>query len=102
MDPTRPVATSLDHTPVTVGTSSAQLVAANTSRKACLIQNLSDPDGDNAVINIRLDGGAASTTTGIRIVAGQMFNLREVGVVTLSAITAISDTANTPVLVVEG
>lgn len=98
MDPTRPVATTLAHTAGTVGTSSDTLVAANTSRRALTIQNVHE----TAIVYIRLDGGTVTALTGNKIAPGQMFNMRELGVVTHSAITAISDTADTPVVVVEG
>lgn len=98
MDPTRARGLAVTHTAGTVGTSSAELVAANATRQVCVIQNLHD----TAKIYVRLDGGTASATTGIQIGPGNLLNVRALGVITTVAINAISDTAATPVTIVEG
>ena len=51
-------------TQVTVGATSTLLLAANTLRKAVILQNISDAD-----IDYSLDGTAATTSDGLRLYA---------------------------------
>lgn len=80
----------------TVGTSSGQLLAARASRRYLLVQN----NSDTATIFVRLDGTAATNTTGVKLAPGASLELA--AWCPTGAITAISDTAGTPVVVVEG
>ena len=93
-----PRGAAVTHTAVSLGTSSASLASANAARQILAIQN----NHASAVIHVRLDGGVASATTGIQIGAGQLLNVRDLGAITKGAVTGISDTAATPVVVVEG
>lgn len=87
---------ALTNTAGSVGLASAQLVAANASRDYLLIQNTHA----TANIYVRVDGGAASNTTGVKIGPGGSYELAST--VPIGAIMAISDTAATPVVIVEG
>jgi hypothetical protein len=88
---------AMTNTAATVTNASAQLVAANASRNYLLIQN-NNTSGD---IYVRLDGGAATTATGVKIPAGGSYEL--IGYVPTGAITAIGSIAsNANVVVVEG
>lgn len=80
----------------TVGTTSGQLLAARASRRYLLVQN----NSDTATIFVRLDGTAATNTTGVKLAPGASLELA--AWCPTGAITAISDTAGTPVVVVEG
>lgn len=80
----------------TVGTASGQLLAARASRRFLLLQN----NSDTATIFVRLDGAAANNTTGVKLAPGASLELA--AWCPTGAITAISDTAGTPVVVVEG
>lgn len=80
----------------TVGTASGQLLAARASRRFLLVQN----NSDTATIFVRLDGTAATNTTGVKLAPGASLELA--AWCPTGAITAISDTAGTPVVVVEG
>ena len=55
----------------TVTTTSAQLLAANTSRRYLLIQN-NDTSGD---IYVALDGAASTTARGVKVAAGGSYEL---------------------------
>lgn len=80
-----------------VTNSSNQLLAANANRRYLLIQN-NDPVG---IIYVRLDGGVASSSTGVTIQPGGSYELQ--GYVTSGAITAIgSIPSQSNVVVVEG
>lgn len=81
----------------TVTSTSAQLKAANTARRYLLIQN-NDATG---IVYVRLDGGTASATNGIKIPAGGSYEITNY--VPNGAITAIGSIAsNANVVVVEG
>jgi hypothetical protein len=73
------------------------VLAANANRRYLLIQN-NDTAG---IIYVRLDGGAATAATGIKIAAGGSYECA--GYVPTGAITAIGDIAsNANVVAVEG
>lgn len=81
----------------TVTNASAELLAANAARRYLLIQN-NDAAGD---IYVRLDGGTATTGTGVKIAAGGSYELQ--GYVPTGQINAIGSIAsNANVVVVEG
>lgn len=81
----------------TVTNASTTAKAANAARRYLLIQN-NDATGD---IYVRLDGGTATTTTGVKIPAGGSYEVT--GYVPTGAITAIGSIAsNANVLIVEG
>lgn len=81
----------------TVTNASAQLLAANGSRRYVLIQN-NDASGD---IYVTLDGSAATTAKGVKIAAGGSMELQ--GYVPNGAINAIGSIAsNANIVVVEG
>ena len=85
------------NTQVTVTSGSTQIDAASTARRYLMIQN-NDVLGD---IYVRLDGVAATLTTGIKIPAGGYYEV--FGFVPNGAITAIGSIAsNANVLIVEG
>lgn len=80
----------------TVTSASATIDAASPSRRYLLIQN-NDASGD---IFVRLDGGVATTLTGVKIPAGGSYELT--GFVPTGAITAIGSIAsNANVVIVE-
>lgn len=79
-----------------VGTASGQLLAAKANRRYLLVQN----NSDTATIYVRLDGVAATNTTGVKLGPGASMEISNWA--PTAAITAISDTAATPVVVVEG
>lgn len=79
----------------TVGTASAQLVAANPSRRYLHIQNGSQTEP----IFIRF-GAAATTTTGFRLGPGSSFETD--AACPDNAVHAISTAAGVPVVIVEG
>lgn len=81
----------------TVTNASGTLLAANASRRYLFIQN-NDAAG---IIYVRLDGGTATTATGIKIAAGGNYECQ--GFLPTGAITAIGSIAsNANVVVVEG
>lgn len=81
----------------TVTNTSNMLRAANAARRYLLIQN-NDTSGD---IYVRLDGGTATTATGVKIAAGGSYELA--GFVPTGGVTAIGSIAsNANVVVVEG
>lgn len=81
----------------TVTTTSGTLLAANAARRYLLVQN-NDATGD---IYVRLDGIAATTTTGIKLPAGGSLELQ--GYAPTGAITAIGSIAsNANIVTVEG
>ncbi len=81
----------------TVTSSSTTMQAANALRRYLLIQN-NDATGD---IYVRLDGTAATLTTGVKIPAGGSYELA--GFVPTGAITAIGSIAsNANIVTVEG
>lgn len=81
----------------TVTNASGQMLAANPARRYLLIQN-NDASGD---IFVRLDGGTATTATGVKIAAGGSFELQ--GFVPNGAIMAIGSIAsNANIVAVEG
>jgi hypothetical protein len=81
----------------TVTNASATLLAANAARRYLLIQN-NDTTGH---IFVRLDGAAATTTTGVKIPAGGSYELQ--GFAPTGAITAIGSIAsNANIVTVEG
>lgn len=81
----------------TVTSSSATLIAANANRRYLLIQN-NDASGD---IYVRLDGSAATTSTGIKIAAGGSYECQ--GYAPTGAVTAIGSIAsNANIVTVEG
>jgi hypothetical protein len=81
----------------TVTSASATLVAAKANRRYLLIQN-NDASGD---IFVRLDGTAATLTTGVKIPAGGSYELQ--GYVPVGAVTAIGSIAsNANIVTVEG
>lgn len=81
----------------TVGVASAQLLAANASRRYLLIQNLHASQR----IWVTLDGTAATTAKGILILAGGSYECQ--GYAPTGAIYAIGETgANAAVVTVEG
>lgn len=85
------------NTQVTVTSSSTTIDAANPARRYLLIQN-NDATGD---IYVRLDGVAATLTTGVKIPAGGSYEVT--GYVPTGAITAIGSIAsNANVVIVEG
>jgi len=85
------------HTAQTVTSASAQMLAANGFRRYLLIQN-NDASGD---IFVRLDGTAATATTGIKLGPGASYECQ--GFVPTGAVTAIGSIAsNANVLTVEG
>jgi len=85
------------NTQVTVTNAGTQIDAASPSRRYLLIQN-NDAVGD---IYVRLDGVAATLTTGVKIPAGGTYELQ--GFVPTGAITAISSIAsNANIVIVEG
>ena len=85
------------NTQVTVTSGSTQIDAASTARRYLMIQN-NDVLGD---IYVRLDGVAATLTTGIKIPAGGYYEVT--GFVPNGAITAIGSIAsNANVVIVEG
>lgn len=88
---------TLTNTQKTVTNASGQLLAANAVRSYLLIQN----NDTSADIYVRLDGGTATTATGVKIAAGGSYEL--VGFAPTGAITAIGSIAsNANVVVVEG
>lgn len=89
---------SVANTAKTVTTTSAQLVAANASRRYLLIQN-KDAAG---VIYVNFGAGAATTANGVKIAAGGSFSA-DSSFCPNTAIQAIGDIAsNANVVVVEG
>lgn len=81
----------------TVTSSSTSMLTAKPSRRYLLIQN-NDATGD---IYVRLDGTAATLTTGVKIPAGGSYEVT--GYVPTGAITAIGSIAsNANIVVVEG
>lgn len=91
-----PTAITPAQTQNTVGTSSANLVAASGTRKYLLIQNNGGTD-----IFLNLSGAAATLTNGIKVAAGGG-SYESAGSIVTNAITAISSASNTAVIVVEG
>lgn len=90
------VSGAFDHLAHTVTNASAQLRAADATRRYLLIQN-NDASGD---IYVRLDGAAATVANGIKIPAGGSYELQ--GFVPTGAITAIGSLpSNANVLTVE-
>lgn len=88
---------AMTNTAPTVTNASTTLVAANATRSYLLIQN----NHASADVYVRLDGAAATLTTGVKIPAGGSYEL--VGFVPTGAVTAIGSVAsNTSVVVVEG
>lgn len=80
----------------TVTNASTTINAANASRSYLLIQN-NDATGD---IYVRLDGGTATTLTGVKIPSGGSYELT--GFVPTGAITAIGSIAsNANIVIVE-
>jgi len=80
-----------------LGFVSALLAAANPARRYLLIQN-NDTSGN---VYVTLDGSAADSVHGLKIVPGATLELQ--GYVTTSAVNAIGDTAsNGKIIVVEG
>lgn len=91
------VSGAMTNAQATVTSTSATLKAANALRRYLLIQN-NDASGD---IFVRLDGTAATLTTGVKIPAGGSYELQ--GFVPTGLITAIGNIAsNANVVVVEG
>ncbi len=81
----------------TVTNTSGQLKAANAARRYLLIQN-NDTTG---IVYVRLDGGAASSSTGIKIPAGGSYEASSYAPTgAINAIGSIASNAN--VVVVEG
>lgn len=79
----------------TVGTASAQLVAANAARSYLMFQN------KDAASNLYLSFGVAATiANGIKVQPGGVYEMADVQ--STQAIFAIADIANTNVLVVQG
>lgn len=82
---------------LTVTNASAQLIAANATRRYLLIQN-KDASGD---VHIKLDGAAATLANGLRIPPGASIELQ--GFVPNGAVFAIGSIASNPnVIVVQG
>lgn len=85
------------HTAETVTSTSASIVAANANRRYLLIQN-NDAAGD---IYVRVDGTAATIGTGIKIAAGDSWEIQ--GFAPTGEVTAIGSIAsNANVVAVEG
>lgn len=61
------------HTQKSVTNASQSLLAANTARRAAIIQN----NDAAAVLRVRFDGVAPTATTGLRIQAGQVYEVPE-------------------------
>lgn len=80
----------------TVGTTSAQLLAANAARRYLLVQNKA-ASGD---IFITLEGTAATSTNGVRIGPGDSLELN--GFAPTGAIMAIGSAAGLPAVAVQG
>lgn len=59
------------HTQKSVTNASQSLLAANTARRAAIIQN----NDASAVLRVRFDGVAPTATTGLRIQAGQVYEV---------------------------
>lgn len=91
------VSGAFTNTQATVTNASTTIDAASPARRYLLIQN-NDATGD---IYVRLDGGVATTLTGVKIPAGGSYELT--GYVPTGAITAIGSIAsNANVVIVEG
>ena len=91
------VSGAMTNVQATVTSASATLKAANANRRYLLIQN-NDATGD---IFVRLDGTAATLTTGVKSPAGGSYELQ--GFVPTGLITAIGSIAsNANIVVVEG
>ena len=88
---------TMTHVAQTVTSASAQLLAAKANRRYLMIQN-NDATG---VVYVRLDGTAATITTGIKILPGGSYELQ--GFVPTGAVMAIGSIAsNANVVTVEG
>jgi hypothetical protein len=88
---------TFSNTQKTVTNAGGQLLAANALRRYLIIQN-NDVIGD---IYVRMDGTAATLTTGIKIPAGGTYEIQ--GFVPTGAITAIGSIAsNVNIVTVEG
>lgn len=72
----------------TVTNANQVALAANTARKYLLIQN----NDAAAVLRVKLDGNAATATSGLRILAGMSLELQ--GFVSSSAINVMMETAS--------
>lgn len=70
----------------TVTSASETLLAANTSRKGCILQNTHATES----VRVRLDGGTATTTSGMQLKAGATLALTTPTCPT-NAITAIRE-----------
>jgi len=94
----QPRCAAATHTQATVTNSSAQILAANSSRGYLAIQN-NDPAGN---IFVRFDGAAATTTNGLKIPPGGYWESSP-GFVPSGAIMAIGDIgSNANVQIVTG
>lgn len=91
-----PTALTPTQTTKTVGTSSANLVAASGTRKYLLIQNNGATD-----IYLNFSGASATIADGVKVGAAGGF-YESAGSIVTNAITAISSASNAAVIVVEG
>ena len=89
-----PLQMALDQSVVDVTTSDDEVLAAG-ARKYLLLQNI----GAN-IIYITVDGGTASSTTGLKLVAGGALEFTTA--VPTGQIRGIAETATTKLVVVEG
>lgn len=87
---------ALANSAATVGTASAQLLAANTARQYLLVQNI----GQSGNIFVTFGAAAATTTTGIKIAPGGFYE--QTDLISTQAVQAIGDTAGIPAVVVQG
>lgn len=90
------VVAGMTQAPASVGVASGQVLAANAARRFLMLQNLSA----TANIWVNIVGAAASSASGIWIKPGAPLILDIC--VPDAAIFAISDTAATPLVVIEG
>lgn len=79
----------------TVGTASAQLLAANGSRKAMILQNKSQ----TATVYLNLAGAAATVAAGLRVRPGETFTWDQR--VTKAQVNAIADAATSDLCLLE-
>lgn len=80
----------------TVGTASANLLAANTARQYLLIQNT----GSSGNIYVQFGPIPATTTAGIKIAPGGFYE--QTDIISTQSVQAIGDQAGIPAVVVQG